>query len=367
MKNKKLVAVGGFLVLGVIVAIIVMMARSSNNKHNEVVNESIADYIDSTSAEEETEESETFETLAEGDYPVLTNPPEPTVSLGEGDSEYEIPWELGVIRITSKDLSSYDEFVADERLHHDLANVWFDVTVEYVAEQFQSGPGWCSVGFIDSMGSTGVIKFDVVEGIVDIHWDSEDDISNETVEEGTTTVSSSTDEIALHGYMQRGLDYPDVPIENFITHKDEDYNPKWVPTIYGSELPTEVIRYESEGYDYFDMDVVDSGVVARYEFDANSDHDYYSAKELATYFDRYNEFVGVELQTYMTVNGRSNQNKLAFNMLSMYFSNLGDYVVFKHVVNRDEGSTFFIEIGDKRYELYLDNGIEDAVFIKRIN
>lgn len=367
MKNKKLVAVGGFLVLGVIVAIIVMMARSSNNKHNEVVNESIADYIDSTSAEEETEESETFETLAEGDYPVLTNPPEPTVSLGEGDSEYEIPWELGVIRITSKDLSSYDEFVADERLHHDLANVWFDVTVEYVAEQFQSGPGWCSVGFIDSMGSTGVIKFDVVEGIVDIHWDSEDDISNETVEEGTTAVSSSTDEIALHGYMQRGLDYPDVPIENFITHKDEDYNPKWVPTIYGSELPTEVIRYESEGYDYFDMDVVDSGVVARYEFDANSDHDYYSAKELATYFDRYNEFVGVELQTYMTVNGRSNQNKLAFNMLSMYFSNLGDYVVFKHVVNRDEGSTFFIEIGDKRYELYLDNGIEDAVFIKRIN
>lgn len=364
MKNKKLVAVGGFLVLGVIVAIVVMAARSSNSRHNEVVNESIVDYIDSTSAEEETEESETFETLAEGDYPVLTDPSEPTVSLGEGDSEYEIPWELGVIRITSKDLSSYDEFVADERLQHDLADVWFDVTVEYVAEQFQSGPGWCSVGFIDSRGSTGVIKFDVVEELVDIHWDSEDNVSDETVEESTTAVNSSTDEIALHGYMQRAIEYPDVPIENFMTKKDQAYNPKWTPTIYGSELPTEVVRFESEGYDYFDMDVVNSGVVARYEFDANSDYDYHNAKELAEYFDRYNEFVGVELQTYMSMGGGSKQSQLAFNMLSMYFVNFGDYVVFKHVVSRDEGSTFFIEIGDKRFELYLDRDIEDAIFIK---
>ena len=69
----------------------------------------------------------------------------------------------------------------------------------------------------------------------------------------------------------------------------------------------------------------------------------------------------------MNIGGGSKQNKLAFNMLSMYFSNLGDYVVFKHVVSRDEGSTFFIEIGDKRYELYLDRDIEDAIFIKQIN
>lgn len=134
MKNKKLVAIVGFVLLSALIGIAILIARSGNSKHNEAVNESVEDYISQTSTEEETEESEAFETLAEGDYPVLTDPPEPTVSLGEGDSEYEIPWELGIIRITSKDLSSYDEFVTDERLQHDLADVWFDVTVKYVAE-----------------------------------------------------------------------------------------------------------------------------------------------------------------------------------------------------------------------------------------
>ena len=289
----------------------VFVAKTFTEVKTDAEESSIREFIGETETEEESS-TEEMTTLYESESIEVINP---TASLLEGEMEYEVSYELGTVMVTERDLQSFENFMADERLHAGLSGLFFDAMPIYDESSFECGPGWCSIKFVPEgyeNPKPRKLMIDVVDGVVEIVYDDMD-----------------------------------------------DYNRKELPTdMKDKVLPAEEETFFIEGYVTFNNSAINTEPI-KFVWDAVDNGDHFSDGDLS---DSDKQRVTSEL--YDAAN-KCGGLRVVCNYLLEYGYNNGNPITFNGYNDYGMSVSYYVTVNEKDIELYFEkDGDENALFIR---